>query len=129
MQGVTTAIVFYIFVCTFFPHMIRNRPQFYAGVIAVIAAMLLNTLAAIIGGEGFTKFALAFSLFLETVTFVLMIVSTGGVSLAQLKKEVGNVIEVVRRGESEKEIIIPRSSQQPRVRDEDDEDEITPRPR
>jgi len=125
MQGVTTAIVFYIFVCTFFPHMIRNRPQFYAGVIAVIFAMLLSSLAAIIGGEGFPKFANAFSQLLETVTFVLMIVSTGGVSLTQLKKEVGNVIEVVRRGETEKEIIIPRSNQQPRVRDDDEED-ITP---
>jgi len=119
MQGVTAAIIGYIFVCTFFPHMIRNRPQFYAGVIVVIFGMLLNTLAAIIGGDNFPRFAVAFSQLLQIVTFILLIISTGGVSLAQLKKEVGNVIEVVRRGETDKEIIIPRSNQQPRVRDDD----------
>ncbi|HYE18437.1 MAG TPA: hypothetical protein VEA69_08330 [Tepidisphaeraceae bacterium] len=107
MEGVTAAIVAWIFVCLYFPQMIRNRAQFYAGVMMIVGAMLLAALAMIIGGS-FVGFAGAMGQILQTIAFVLMIAATGNVSVKDLGKEFGNVIEVMRRGETEKEIIIPR---------------------
>lgn len=123
MEGVTAAIVAWIFVCLYFPQMIRNRPQFYAGVMMIVGAMLLAALAMIIGGS-FVGFAGAMGQILQTIAFVLMIAATGNVSVKELGKEFGNVIEVMRRGETEKEIIIPRKD-----RMGDETDDIPPPPR
>ena len=57
MQGVTTAIVAFIFVCVIWPHLVRNRPQFYAALAAVLVVLLLDSLAAMIGSDGFKTFA------------------------------------------------------------------------
>jgi hypothetical protein len=123
MEGVTAAIVAWVFVCLYFPQMIRNRPQFYAGVMMLAGTMLLAALAAIIGGA-FVGFAGAMGQLLQTIKFVLMVAATGNVSAKQLGKEFGNVIEVMRRGETEKEIITPRKD-----RAGDDTDAIPPPPR
>ena len=40
MEGVTTAIVAFVFVCIIFPHIIKNRPQYYAAVALVLLSIL-----------------------------------------------------------------------------------------
>ena len=57
MQGVTTAIVAFIFFCVIFPERVRNRPQFYASLGLVALIILLEkqwrhgeTLARVVGG-------------------------------------------------------------------------------
>ena len=66
MQGVTTALVAFIFFCVIFPERVRNRPQFYAGLALVCAIILLDALAYMINGTEikafrvFAYFAMAF---------------------------------------------------------------------
>ena len=45
MEGVTTAIVGFIFVCMALPRLVKNRPQFYAAFAAVVLIVLFDTLA------------------------------------------------------------------------------------
>src|SRR5690606_27511422 len=111
MQGVTTAIIGFIFVCIIWPHLVKNRPQFYAALGALIAIILLDSLARMINSVGFGVFTYVFIGLLQVGAILLLILSAGGVTPRELFSDMGRAIEVIRRGEEEKEIIIPRSDQ------------------
>lgn len=129
MHGVTTAIVAFIFVCVVWPHLVKNRPQFYSALGAVIAIILLDSLSMMIVNSGFRVFAYVMTGLLQVGAILLLFLSSGGITPRELFSDMGRAIEVIRRGEEEKEILIPRSDQprppagQPRTRD-DDEDRI-----
>jgi len=121
MQGVTTALVAFIFVCLIFPHLVKNRTQFYIGLILVLTVMLLDALGMIFGGEGFGKFCYGMGAVFQIVAVFLMFLSAGGLTWGELGGEMKRAIEVIRRGEEEKEIIIPLSGQVPKAKDESEE--------
>src|SRR5581483_1441814 len=108
MQGVTAAIVGFIFLCVAFPRLVRNKTQFYAAVFAVVAIILFDALAYIgSGSPGLRVFCYAMAALLQILAIVVLILATGGQSLGELSGEMGRAFEVIRRGEEEKEIIIP----------------------
>lgn len=111
-EGIATACVAFIFVCIIYPRLVKNRPQFYFGFLAIVVTLFLHVLGAIFGAVEFARFIHAFSGLLLLVAFVLLVLATGGLSLRELSGEIRGAIEVVRRGETEREIIIPRSAQQ-----------------
>lgn len=120
MDGLTFAIVSFIFVCILFPRLVKNSPQFYIGVAAIVVMILFNSLATMIGSAGFARFVGGMNGLLLLISFVTLILATGGLSLKDFSGEFRNAFEVMRRGESEKEVIIPLSGQKPAVkRDED----------
>jgi hypothetical protein len=108
MEGVITAIVAFIFVCIVYPRLVRNRAQFYAAIGAIVLILFFYSLATMIGNAKFFTFVAALDGLLILVAFVMMILSTGGLSLGELTGDIRNAFEVVRRGETEKEVIIPR---------------------
>src|ERR1044072_4600633 len=67
---------------------------------------------------------------LKISSFVLLVLATGGLSLKELTGEFRNAFGVIRRGECDKEVIIPLSNQPDRPRRaaavEDDDDEEGP---
>ena len=131
MHGVTTAIVGFIFVCVVFPHLVRNRPQFYGGMILIFIVILLDGLGMAISGpefKGFRVFAYIANAVLQVGAILVLFLSAGGITWRALAGDMAKAIEVIRRGEEEKEIIIPLSGQKPKVRDEE-EDEDEPRER
>jgi hypothetical protein len=143
IEGVTTAIVAFIFVCILFPKLVKNSTQFYAAFGLIVIMLFLTTLAGIIGSEGFYRLVRALNGLLQLTALVLLVLSAGGLSLKELAGEFKDAVEVIRRGESDKEVIIPLSSQANKPRrgpaaaaaiDEDDEGDgpvvhvITPPP-
>jgi hypothetical protein len=125
MHGVTTAIVLFILACLIFPKVVKNKPQYYAAVGAVLLAILLDALAKVIGAGGFTKFAYLITAILQIGAVFLLILSAGGLTVGDLAGDLADTIEVIRRG-GEKEIIIPRRGETPRPRSARDEDEDRP---
>jgi len=125
MHGVTTAIVGFIFVCVIFPHLVKNRPQFYAAMTAVFIIILLDSLANILmrASPGFVLFAYSATGVLQVIAIFLLFLSAGGITWRALAGDMAKAYEVIRRGEEEKEIIIPLQGQKPRPRDDDDDDE------
>jgi hypothetical protein len=116
MQGVTTAIVAFIFVCMAMPRLVKNRAQFYAAFVAIILIILLDTLAHMFGGGepgAMTHFAYVGTGFLQIAAIVLMMLAIGGLSASELAGELSGAYEVMRRGGEEKEIIIPLEGQMP----------------
>src|SRR5688572_2394490 len=105
MEGVITAIVAFIFVCIVYPRIVRHKAQFYAAVGAIVVILLFQSLGIMIGSGGFRVFVGALTGLLTLVAFVMMILSTGGLSLHELTTDIRGAFEVVRRGEEEKEVI------------------------
>lgn len=124
MQGVTTALVAFIFFCVIFPERVKNRPQFYAALGLICAIILLDALAAIISSTGFRMFAYFAIAGLQIGTTLILFMAAGGLSWNELKGEFGNAYEVIRRGGEEKEIIIPLTGAKPKPRDVDED--VTP---
>ena len=125
MQGVTTAIVGFLFVCIVFPSLIKNKTQYYAALAMAMVIILLEGLAGAIGRSGFTSFAYMMTALLQIGAILVLILAAGGLSVRDLAGDFAHAYEVIRRGEEDKEIIIPRTGEMPKVKDEDEEE---PRP-
>jgi hypothetical protein len=124
MEGVTTAIVAFLFVCVVFPSLVKNRPQWYAALAAVVLVILLNALRfAFIESLGLARFTSFMTGMLQIAAILLLILSAGGLSVRELAGDMKRAYEVIRRGEQEKEVIIPITGEQPRSR-EDREDRV-----
>jgi hypothetical protein len=126
MEGVTTAIVAFILACVIFPKVVKNKPQYYGAVAAVVLIILFGALGRIVGNDRFGTFIHVMTALLQVGALLLLILSAGGLSMKDLAGDLAETVEVVRRG-GEKEIIIPRSGQTPKPRPlrsgyEDDED-------
>src|SRR5215218_5024139 len=109
MEGVTTAIVAFIFVCVVWPHLVKNKTQFYAAFAAVLGIILLQSLSVMIGGASgaFQVFVGAATGLLQLGAIVLLFSGAGGISVKELTGEMARAYEVMRRGDEEKTIVIP----------------------
>jgi hypothetical protein len=112
MEGVTTAIVAFILACLIFPHVIKNKPQYYGAVACVLLIILFGALNVMVGPGGFTRFAIVMMSLLQVGAIFLLILSAGGLTVKDLAGDLADTIEVVRRG-GEKEIIVPLRGEMP----------------
>ena len=54
LDGVTTVLVAFIFVCLIFPSLVKHRPQYHAALAAIVGILVLHTLTLMFSGsEGF----------------------------------------------------------------------------
>lgn len=116
MEGVTTALVLFVFICVIIPTLVKNRPQFYAGFTAVCLIIFLQALRLMLyNSPGFQVASGVLVGLLHLIAVVMFFLSAGGLSLKEFGSDMGKAFEVIRRGEEEKEIIIPRSDMPPKV--------------
>src|SRR5689334_16979755 len=103
MQGVTTAIVGFIFAALVFPKLIQHKTQYYAAVAAVVVIIFLDSIALVAGGGEAKGAFFAFAHFLigilQIIAMVLLILAAGGLTMREFAGEVKGAIEVIRRGE------------------------------
>ncbi len=104
MEGITTALVVYAFVCIARPELIRNRSQFYAAFGVTIIMMITYGVLTMLG---LSTIAVGITSLLQVGAVILMFLSTGGMKFTDLGDEMKGAYEVIRRGEEEKETIIP----------------------
>ena len=78
MYGVTTAIVAFLFAGVIWPHLIKNRVQFYAGLIIVVFIILLDGIGFAFADEkGGQRVIYAIIALLQVVALVTLILSAG----------------------------------------------------
>jgi hypothetical protein len=70
-----------------------------------------------LGSARFNVFAGVIVGFLQIVTVAMLVMCAGGMNVKTLAGEMGHAYEVIRRGEEEKEIIIPLGGTQPKPRE------------
>src|SRR5436309_15151282 len=120
-MDLTTPLIAFLFVCLIFPKIVRNRPQFYISFGILVLILLLNIVARMFPGEKFVYFVSVIVDVLRLVVFILLVLRAGGLSLHELTGEVFRSFEVMRRGDTEKTVIIPLHGQKPRAREEPQE--------
>jgi hypothetical protein len=109
MEGVIAACVAFIFVSVIFPQVIRNRPQFYASLVIIVLSLLLQGLAITLGSATFARVITGLTTIGVAATVLLLFLSSGGITWGGLASEMKGAIEVIRRGSTEKEIILPEN--------------------
>lgn len=119
MQGVTTAIVAFIFVCLVYPHLVKHRPQFWSAVGLVLLGILFDAIAHMATDEkgALVRVMYVLTALLQIVTILILVLCVGGLSVSELAGEVANTVEVIRRGE-DKPVLVPLRGEQPKARDE-----------
>ena len=120
MDGVTTAIVAFLFLCLAMPAFVKNKTQYYAALFCVVLIIFLHALAVVLNGTGFVMFAAFFTGILQITAIVMLVLCVGGMTTAELRGDLANAYEVIRRGEEKKEVIIPLHGQKPRASAKDD---------
>lgn len=120
MQGVTTAIVGFIFVCLVYPHLVKHKPQFYSALGLVLLIILFDAIAHLDASDKGTLAHVMYVLaaLLQIVTIAILVLCVGGLTVRELAGEVANTVEVIRRGE-DKPVLVPLRGEQPRQRDEE----------
>jgi hypothetical protein len=126
MEGVTTAIVAFLFACLIFPAIVKSKPQYYAAFGAILMVILLSGMEAVVDNGAFRAFTIFLTCLLQVVAMILLILSVGGLTLGQLGSEVTEAIEVIRRGETTKEVVIPLRGDEPFLRKKADAPGATP---
>lgn len=127
-DGITIAIVAFLFACFVFPSTVKNRPQFYAAFYMTIGIILLTTLRLMLYKAVGLYVAFGVLTGLAQVGAILLLfMASGGMSIGQLTDELKGSYEVIRRGENEKEVIVPIGRDKARNRDIDDDDDDTGR--
>lgn len=119
MEGVTTAIVLAIFAGIFWPHAIKNRQQFYFAIGAALLIIFFQVLNMLIG-PAFTRFAGVMVGLLQIIGILGIILAASGQSVSEFAAE---TIEVVRRGEEEREVLIKGAGTRRASRDRDAADD------
>src|SRR5687767_8872050 len=92
MEGVTTAIVLFIFVCILFPRLIDNRAQYYTAFVVTLLIILVDALRRIWfdpadPDSGMMTFAIVTTALLQVAAIVLLFLSAGGLTVRGLTKE------------------------------------------
>lgn len=124
MDGLRTAIAGFLLVCLILPQIIKNRHQYYAALVLFITGLLFVVMAEAFSSPlgGFGRFCMVVNSVLDIMAFIMLVMAAGGLTVRQLGGDLARAYEVMRRGETEKTIIIP----QPGLagRDEEDEDAV-----
>jgi hypothetical protein len=117
MEGVTTVLAAFVFVCVCYPQLVKNRTQFYAAFTAVAVIILLFSLSVMLkDSPGFQVFAGAMTGLLQLAAFVMLFLSAGGITVKELAGDLSRAYEVIRRGEEQKEVIVPLTGEMPKPR-------------
>ncbi|HWE03433.1 MAG TPA: hypothetical protein VG326_13595 [Tepidisphaeraceae bacterium] len=116
MEGITTVIVAFIFACIAFPHLVKSRVQFNAALGLALLIILINSVGAAVASPGLLGFTHFVNGLLQVTAILLLVMSTGGRSLSDLKGDMTETIEMVRRGGERQEVIVPLKGEQPKER-------------
>jgi hypothetical protein len=88
----------------------------------VLGIILMNTLSLMLhNSPGFQVFGGVVIGFLQFVAVTMLMLCAGGMKLKTLAGEMGHAYEVIRRGEEEKEVIVPLTGQVPKPKEPVDE--------
>jgi hypothetical protein len=119
MHGVTSALVAFILLSIAFPTLVKKPTQFYASFAMVCLIILLDAIAFMIGEGSFRVFAYLAIAVLQLSALTGLFLAAGDMTFGKMRSDMAGAIEVIRRGEESKEIIIPLRGQRP-LRTEDE---------
>lgn len=116
-DGVTTALVLFLLGALLLPQLMKSKTHYYIAFTCVLAIILVHTLMLMIGSEKFNVFGGVITGVLQMIALVCCVLGVGGMTLGELGGEMTGAYEVMRRGESEKTVIVPLTGAVPKKKD------------
>ena len=124
LDGVTTVLTAFLFVCLALPTLVKNRAQYYVAMACLMGVIVCHALALVFCTLPGVVRGLAVAVgVLQLTAFLMLVLSVGGLTVKRLAGDMARAYEVIRRGESKKEVIIPIGDQA-RRRPADPDDEV-----
>jgi len=120
MEGVTTAIVAFIFACLIWPHIVKNKPQFYSALGMLMIIILFDAIGHMATEGPLHHVMYVLAALLQMLTILLLVLSVGGLTVRQLGFEVQQTIEAIRKGD-DRPVLVPLKGEQPMPRKTEDE--------
>jgi hypothetical protein len=119
MQEITAALTAFILLSLAFPALIKNRPQFYCALAGVLLIIFLDAIGHVVRSEAFDAVIYFFCAIIQMGSLILLVLAAGGMTVGEFRKEIEETIEVVRRGETSSEVIVPLTGEKPASRSPD----------
>ena len=117
MQGVTTAIVLFIFACLAYPHLVKNRAQFYSAVGLVLVVILFDAIAHMARGDSALPHVMyVLAALVQILTIVLLVLCVGGLTVGELREQMAETVDSIRRGGEDKPVLVPLRGEVPKPR-------------
>jgi hypothetical protein len=111
MQGVTAVIVAFVLAALAFPQFVKQKTQIYIAVGAVLGIIVMDAIGHMaIGHEGLMTLIYVIVAIGQVVALIALVQAVGGPTPSEMSGGIGHAIEVVRRGEEEKQVIFPLSA-------------------
>jgi hypothetical protein len=118
MEGVTTAIVAFIFACLVWPDIVKNKAQFYSSIALVLLIVLFDAIGHMPDKESALPHVMyVLAAILQMLAILVLVMCVGGLSPRELAGEVSETIDTLRHGES-KPVLVPLKGEQPMPREE-----------
>src|SRR3954468_4933895 len=118
MEGVTTAIVAFIFACLVWPNLVKNKTQFYSTIGLVMLILLLDAIGHMASGDGpLPRGMYVLAALLQMLTILVLVMCVGGLTPRELAGEVTEAVDTLRHGE-QKPVLVPLKGEQPMPREE-----------
>jgi hypothetical protein len=114
MEGVTTAIVAFIFACLVWPNIVKNKPQFYSAIALVMLIVLFDAIGHMSAApdSALPHVMYVLSAILQMLAILVLVMCVGGLSPRELVGEVSETIDTIRHGE-QKPVLVPLKGEQP----------------
>ena len=119
MEGVTTAIVAFIFACLVWPNIVKNKAQFYSSIALVMLILLFDAIAHMssTADSALPHVMYVLAAIVQMLTILVLVMCVGGLTPRELAGEVSQTIDTLRHGE-DKPVLVPLKGEQPMPREE-----------
>jgi len=120
MEGVTTAIVAFIFACLIWPHIVKVKAQFYSAIGLLMGIILLDAIGHMGGDKDSVLWHVMYVLaaVLQMLTILILVMCVGGLSPRELAGEFSETVQAIRQGGEQKPVLVPLRGEQPMPREE-----------
>ena len=120
MQGVTTAIVAFIFACLVWPHLVKVKAQFYSAIGLVVFIIIFDAIGHMGGDEHNVLWHVMYVLaaVFQVLTILILVMCVGGLSPRELAGEFSETVQTIRQGGEQKSVLVPLKGEQPMPREE-----------
>jgi hypothetical protein len=118
MEGVTTAIVAFIFACLIWPHLVKVRAQFYSAIGLVMLIILFDAIGHMAGDGVLPHVMYVLAAVIQMLTILILVMCVGGLSPRELAGEISETVQTIRQGGEQKPVLVPLKGEQPMPREE-----------
>jgi len=118
MEGVTTAIVAFIFACLVWPHLVKVKAQYYSAIALLMLIILFDAIGHMAGDGPLPHVMYVLTAIVQMLTILILVMCVGGLSPRELMGEVSESVNQIRQGGEQKPVLVPLKGEQPMPREE-----------